>query len=532
MSFLRQLVDEINRVRENPKSFIERLEKYKGYFNGDLLKLPNLNYAFKTLEGAAPYDECIKYLRTADTAPRLVPSKGLTGIADELMKVVLKDYNKIGSVDMTALKNKYGTASGYFNRIVQYGGTTPEQIVIHLLVCDGDKNRRQREAIFNKNVKRIGVASADHESFSRATIIILVNSFEAKNNSDDSENYGGPSFEPPKKYEPEPPKKYEPPPKKYEPPPKKYEPPPKKYEPEPQKKYEPPPKKYEPPPKKYEPPPKKYEPEPPKKYEPPPKKYEPPQKKYEPEPPKKYEPPPKKYEPEPPKKYEPPQKKYEPEPPKKYEPPQKKYEPEPPKKYEPPPKKYEPPKKEDHSYNQEYHKKVEIKASELPKNDKKPEFEHTNKNSEGFKSLRDALAKNMAHRDKPSESEKTSEPIKVIKSDAMKNMLAAMNAHFEESNNDSSQPEPLTVIEGGGPPLPGEGGPETSSFVPPPPPPPPPPPAFDPTKVIKRPNKPPPKKAPETPSQPQSGNKPSSYVSKGPSLKEQLMKVHLKKVGK
>ena len=265
MSFLRQLVDEINRVRENPKSYIERLEKYKGYFDGDKLKLPNLDYAFKTQEGVAPYDECIKYLRTAETAPRLVPSKGLTGIADELMKVLLKDYNKIGSVDMNSLKNKYGTISGYFNRIIQCGGTTPEQVVIHLLVCDGDKNRRQREAILNKTSKRIGVATGEHESFSRATVIILVTSFENKNNSDDSENYGGPSFEAPKKHEPEPPKKYEPPPKKYEPPPKKYEPEP--------------PKKYEPPPKKYEPPPKKYEPEPPKKYEPPPKKYEPPPRK-------------------------------------------------------------------------------------------------------------------------------------------------------------------------------------------------------------------------------------------------------------
>ena len=434
MSFLRQLVEEINRVRENPKSFIERLEKYKGYFNGDKLKLPNLDYAFQTQEGVAPYDECIKYLRTTDTAPRLVPSKGLTGIADELMKVLQKDYSKIGSVDMNALKNKYGTASGYFNRIIQCGGTTPEQVVIHLLVCDGDKNRRQREAILNKTSKRIGVASGEHESFSRATIIILVTSFENKNNSDDSENYGGPSFEPPKKHEPEPPKKYEPPPKKYEPPPKKYEP------------------------------------EPPKKYEPPPKKYE------------------------------------------------------------PPPKKYEPPKKEEHSYNQEYHKKVESKTSELPKNEKKPEIEH--KNNEGFKSLRDALAKNMAQRDKPAESTKTSEPIKVIKSDAMKNMLEAMNAHFEESNNDSSKPEPLVVVEGGGPPPPGEGGSEIPSFIPPPPPPPPPPPAFDPTKVIKRPNKPPPKKAPQAPSQPQSSNKPPSYASKGPSLKEQLMKVTLKKIGK
>ena len=33
----------------------------------------------------------------------------------------------------------------------------------------------------------------------------------------------------------------------------------------------------------------------------------------------------------------------------------------------------------------------------------------------------------------------------------MKNMLATMNAHFEESL-ESSQPQPVAVLEGGGPP--------------------------------------------------------------------------------
>ena len=326
MSFLRQLVDELNKVRENPKSYIEKLEKYKGYFDKNNLVVPGLGYAIQTQEGAAAYDECIKFLRTADKGPHLIPSKGLTAITDELLKGFLKD-NKMAAVDIKSLISKYGSYTGSFNRILQCGGETPEQVVIHLLVCDGDKNRRQRDVILKTSLKRMGVSSAEHELYVRATLIAFTETFENKNHSDDVENFGGPKFEAPKLIETKPPvkkeekwqelhKKNEPPPKKNEPPPKKYEPPQKKEE-----KSQESPKKYEPPPKKYAPPKKEEKSqEPPKKYEPPLKKYEPPQKKEEKskEPPKKYEPPPKKYEP--------PQKKEEKskEPPKKYEPPPKK----------------------------------------------------------------------------------------------------------------------------------------------------------------------------------------------------------------
>ena len=133
-------------------------------------------------------------------------------------------------------------------------------------------------------------------------------------------------------------------------------------------------------------------------------------------------------------------------------------------------------------------------------------------NNGGFNTLRDKLMKNMQTRDKPVENKVPSEPIKVIKSDAMKNIVEEMNKHHEENkqNNINNEPTQVVVVCGGGPGVP-------------PPPPPPPPPIFDPSKVKKRPNKPIKKKEPP---------KPSAPVSSAPSLKDQLMKVALKKVGK
>ena len=181
--------------------------------------------------------------------------------------------------------------------------------------------------------------------------------------------------------------------------------------------------------------------------------------------------------------------------------------------------------------------------------------------SGGFSFLCETLMKNMKSREKPAESSNKnsapSEPIKVIKSDKMKNMLESMNKHFQESAS-SSVDEPIKIIECGAgpgvpppppppPPPPMAGGniksvvkktdinpiPEptvTTSSVPeppkggiPPPPPPPPPPVFDPSKIKKRPKKEVPKKPIPVPSTPATNPRNS--------MREQLMKA-MKKIGK
>ena len=152
------------------------------------------------------------------------------------------------------------------------------------------------------------------------------------------------------------------------------------------------------------------------------------------------------------------------------------------------------------------------------------------KKTEEFSSLRNTLIKNMQTREKPEKKETPSEPIKVIKSAAMQNMVEAMNRHYEE--NTDTIDEPVQVISGEGdpsippppPPPPGIGStdqPITTGI--PPPPPPPPPPSFDPSKIQKKPKKPVVKKKAPPPPPP----KPS-----GPTMKELLMNVSLKKVGK
>ena len=191
MSFLAELVHEINKVIANPSSYVGIIEECKGYFNGKILKRPNSNVGIKTQEGADAYEECAKFLRTAESADETLPSKGLTKIANELLEVVQKDASQINTVDMSAIIDKYGSFTGAFNRVMECGGATPEQVIINLLVSDGDKSRSQRDALLNKSLKRIGVASGKHDIYKNATIIILCTQFQNTVDSDDSESYVG-----------------------------------------------------------------------------------------------------------------------------------------------------------------------------------------------------------------------------------------------------------------------------------------------------------------------------------------------------
>lgn len=196
MSFLRQLVDEITQARTDPKSYADKVEAYIPHFKDKILRLPNTNIGIRTQEGADAYKECVDYLKNkANPCEGQIPSKGLTKIADELLVVVQKDPAELNSVDMNALIDKYGSFTGAFNRVMECGGATPEQIVINILVSDGDKNRGQRDALLNKSLKRIGVASGDHDVYKHATIIIFSTQFTNNFDPDDNESYGGPSYE-------------------------------------------------------------------------------------------------------------------------------------------------------------------------------------------------------------------------------------------------------------------------------------------------------------------------------------------------
>lgn len=191
-SFYYGLIKEINSVRTNPVAYADKLLEYKKYFKGLVLKLPGAKAGIKTEEGFPPYEEAAKFLKSMKPVEEMSPSKGLGRIAnDYLEKIKDLDPEQIGEIDIDLIIKKYGSFSGSFSNISDFGNNTPEFCLIGLLVSDGDESRSNRDFILDKNLKKVGIAREKHAVYEYLTIIVSCTEFKNTFDKDDNEDYDG-----------------------------------------------------------------------------------------------------------------------------------------------------------------------------------------------------------------------------------------------------------------------------------------------------------------------------------------------------
>ena len=65
MSLEREILNEVNELRRDPRNYANKVNKFKGYLEGNILRVPGVLAGIKTEEGAAAYDEAINFLRSA-----------------------------------------------------------------------------------------------------------------------------------------------------------------------------------------------------------------------------------------------------------------------------------------------------------------------------------------------------------------------------------------------------------------------------------------------------------------------------------
>ena len=183
--FNKELLDEINFLRTNPRRYSKKLSKYVEYFKDKILYLPGTNAGIQTEEGAEPYKEAIISLSTESRREPLLPSKGLCKICEDLLKEAQKDADNVGNISVEKLINKIGSIKGSLSRLFEFGGETPEQVVINLIVGDGDPSRGQRKSLLNAEVKKIGLANGKHDSYGHCTVILSTTQFTNNVDSND-----------------------------------------------------------------------------------------------------------------------------------------------------------------------------------------------------------------------------------------------------------------------------------------------------------------------------------------------------------
>ena len=93
----KEIIDEINKLRADPNSYIKKIEEYSQYFTNKVLKLPNLNLKIQTQEGVTPYLDAIEYLKTKEKKNPFITSKALCEIAQEVVDKIIE--SETGEID-------------------------------------------------------------------------------------------------------------------------------------------------------------------------------------------------------------------------------------------------------------------------------------------------------------------------------------------------------------------------------------------------------------------------------------------------
>lgn len=185
------LIDEINKLRTNPFSYGEKIEKYITYIKKQkdkdgnefpVLKIPNTKAGIRLREGEPAFKEAAEFLKQkTDSAPPMDEVSGLTAIASEFVGLA-KDLNpeQIRGINMDEIIAKHGTYTGSFSRAMEFGAENAEQVIVSLIVSDGDPSRGKRETLLNSKLLNVGAASGPHTHFDTVSILVLCSEFKNK----------------------------------------------------------------------------------------------------------------------------------------------------------------------------------------------------------------------------------------------------------------------------------------------------------------------------------------------------------------
>lgn len=171
----KEIVYEINLFRSNPAKysddFIAPLSKK---FKGKLLYYPN-DQPLLTKEGAKAVNECVSELKKAKPLPILYPNQPLSKAAADHAKDQSRSgkTGHSGSDGSTSRKRieRYGNWQVRIAENIAYGGATARQIVIYLLVDDGQYDRGHRKNFLQPDFKLVGVATSNHPVYKNMCVM-------------------------------------------------------------------------------------------------------------------------------------------------------------------------------------------------------------------------------------------------------------------------------------------------------------------------------------------------------------------------
>jgi len=181
----------LNQVRTDPLSFVPHLQQKLKFLDdgGHSFYMPNREPE-PCEEGALVYEEAIEVLRNVRPAATLldVPLGMLYAARDHVADLRSRESMTVtqegsdGASPQTRLQ-RYGTV-GKFAQLMSLEQTAPIDIVMQLMVGDGDKSRIDRKTILDPDMQFCGVAIDNHTIHGKVCIIVLAHTFQDRPEKD------------------------------------------------------------------------------------------------------------------------------------------------------------------------------------------------------------------------------------------------------------------------------------------------------------------------------------------------------------
>lgn len=172
----REVFEETNLLRTQPKVYAGVLQKRLAYFKGKQYRTPEMDYILMTNEGKKAVKEAIRACKKQKPLPALELSPGMSrGARDHVKDTghsgLLGHSGSDGSNPFDRI-NRYGKWQHTAGENISYGiGDSGREVVIQLLVDDGVSHRGHRKNLFASDFHVTGVACGPHKKYGAMCVI-------------------------------------------------------------------------------------------------------------------------------------------------------------------------------------------------------------------------------------------------------------------------------------------------------------------------------------------------------------------------
>lgn len=175
-----QVISQIAALRSDPSSFIKDLEAMKASYKDNLLTLSS-GERLTSSEGLAPINEVLgilraaKPLRTFSVAPGL--NKAAADHIDDMVKNDLTGHKGSNGSFPPKRVEKYGTWSLAVKENISYRAQSARDIVLNMLIDDGNPKREHRNNLLSPSLRFIGAGSGVSRSQGQLCVLVFAGEF-------------------------------------------------------------------------------------------------------------------------------------------------------------------------------------------------------------------------------------------------------------------------------------------------------------------------------------------------------------------